>query len=216
MESTNVTLIAVDCTERINNTILSLLECSESIQFGAIKLLSNKKPDNLPDKIEFCECENITNINVYNNFMFLSLYKYVDTSHCLTVQDHARILNPKKWDDNWLYFDYIGSPWPVVPNSYMANDGTRSRVGNGGFSLRSRKLMELPSRMGYYLKEEQGYYNEDGNICCYWKSEFLKNGIKYAPLTVAVEFSYETPMAENLNVIPFGYHRNLPVWPYKE
>ena len=38
--------------------------------------------------------------------------------------------------DNFLYYDYIGAPWP------LDNNGNKSRVGNGGFSLRTKNIME--------------------------------------------------------------------------
>ena len=37
--------------------------------------------------------------------------------------------------DNYLQFDYIGAPWPLTQNDNSYN------VGNGGFSLRTRKIM---------------------------------------------------------------------------
>ena len=59
----DVTLVAVDCTNRINGTINALVESSKDIDFGAIKLLSHEKPDNLPEFIQFEECPKINNIN---------------------------------------------------------------------------------------------------------------------------------------------------------
>ncbi len=38
--------------------------------------------------------------------------------------------------DKFLYYDYIGAPWPLDTNS------NKSRVGNGGFSLRTKRIME--------------------------------------------------------------------------
>jgi hypothetical protein len=208
----DVTMIAVDCTNRINGTINALVECSENIDFGAVKLLSHERPQNLPEFIQFEECPKINNINDYNYFMFLELGKYIQTSHCLTIQDHAKILDYSLWNNDWLQFDYGGSPWPIISNAYMGNDGTRSRVGNGGFSIRSRRLLNLPKKLGLPLKQEQNYFNEDGNICCYYKREFLFVGIEYMPLTIAIHFAYENTVPENVGVKSFGYHRNLPPW----
>jgi len=66
--------------------------------------------------------------------------------------------------------------------------------------------------MGWEVREEQGWKNEDGNICCYYRKEMLENGIKYAPLEVAVKFSYENTIPENVGVTPFGFHRYTPPW----
>ena len=190
----DVTLLAIDCTDRIRGTIEALNICVENIEFGDVVLLRHEKPNNLPSFITHREIKEIKNIDEYNSFVFLDLYKYFDTSHVLLGQDHAYILHPEVWDDNWLKFDYIGSPWGIVPNAYIANNGEISRVGNGGFSIRSKKICRLPSEKGWGLREEQGFKNEDGQICCYWKKEMLIEGVKYAPLNVAVEFGYEKPM----------------------
>lgn len=208
----DVTMVAVDCTNRINGTINALIESSSDIDFVAIKLISHERPSNLPEFIQFEECPKINNINDYNYFMFLELGKYIQTSHCLTIQDHAKILDSNLWDNDWLQYSYIGAPWAIAPNAYIANDGTRSRVGNGGFSLRDKLVLDIPRENNWYLREEQGWKNEDGQICCYWKKELLALGIKYAPIEVAVRFAFETPTLENYNIKPFGYHRNLPPW----
>ena len=118
------------------------------------------------------------------------------------------------WNNDWLQYDYIGAPFPISENAYWANNGERVRVGNGGFSLRSRKLLEMPLKNNWKLRQEQGFFNEDGNVCCYWRKEFLEEGIKYAPLELAVKFSFETPVQENDfgKTRTFGFHRNLPEW----
>ena len=63
-----------------------------------------------------------------------------ETDFNLTVQDHAFAVNPQAWDDVFFDYDYIGAPfcrlWGGGP--YWAGP----IVGNGGFSLRSRKLHE--------------------------------------------------------------------------
>ena len=144
--------------------------------------------------------------------MFLELGSYIQTSYCLYIQDHAKILDYTLWNDEWLQYSYIGAPWAIVPNAYMANDGTRSRVGNGGFSLRKSDVMNIPKENHWYLREEQGWKNEDGQICCYWRKEMLENGIRYAPIEVAAKFSYESPVKENNygKIKTFGFHRNAP------
>lgn len=206
-----VTVIAIDCTDRIKDTVRVLKKTKEQIDFGEIILLANRKPRNLPEFITYKRIKKIEDINQYNRFMFLELHKYFDASHCLTVQDHAYILHPELWDDEWLQYDYIGAPWLYQQDSYITTTGEHVRVGNGGFSLRSKKLCELPVNLGWELRQDRGFYNEDGNICVYWRYEMLEQGIKYAPIEVASKFSYENLMQENYRVMPFGFHRNFPI-----
>lgn len=208
----DVTLIAVDCTDRISGTINALKICSRAMEFGEVVLLSDKKPENLPSFVTYKEIEEIKNIDNYNYFIFLELYKYFNTSHVLLCQDHAYILHPEVWDDGWLKYDWIGAVWGVRENSYIGNNGERVRNGNGGFSLRSKKISQLPDKMGWELRQEQGFYNEDGNYTCYYRKEMLEQGIKYAPVEIASVFSYETPVLENNygRLKTFGFHRHLP------
>jgi hypothetical protein len=60
-------------------------------------------------------------------------------------------VNPAAWDPEFLDWDYIGAKW------FWAEAG--KRVGNGGFSLRSYKLLEQPMDSA---KRERllGAYNE--------------------------------------------------------
>ena len=204
-----VTLLAISSI-LIPETIEALKESSKSIRFGDVKLISHEKPNNLPNWISFGQCPKIENIDQYNHYVFKDLTDHVSTSHCLLIQHHAYIINYHLWNDFWLDYDYIGAPWPIVPNTYIADNGEVVRVGNGGFSLRSKKILDAPRKLGLPLKQEQGWYNEDGNLCCYHRSALLNYGIRYAPLEVAVKFSYENTVEENQNTTTFGFHRNYP------
>ena len=207
-----VTLVAVDCTDRVPGTINALTICTRNIDFGRVKLLSHRQPDYLPDFIEYNEIPKISNIDEYNQFMFMDLGDYIPTSHCLTVQDHAYILHSELWTDNWLQYDYCGAPWRIIPNTYLTDVGERIRVGNGGFSLRSRKLLFAPKELGLKLEHRQGFYNEDGNVAVYQVDKLSKYGIKYMPLEEACKFSYENDVEENIHTKKFfGYHRNMPI-----
>jgi hypothetical protein len=147
----------------------------------------------------------------YNYYVFADLFRHFDTSHCLVMQYDSWIIHPELWQDEWLNYDYIGAPWAYKEDAYIAW-GTKEhvRVGNGGFSLRSKKLTELPSNKQLRLTSESDYYNEDGNICCYYRPVYLAAGIKYAPVEVAAKFSFENSVPENYGVKTFGFHKNFP------
>lgn len=205
----NVTLASVSGVRTIE-TIQSMIYSCKQIKFKSVRLITPEIVTDSPDYFEIIKCRPL-DYKEYNEFVFLELYKYIDTQFCLLVQNDSAVVRPYLWDNEWLKYSYIGAPWPNRENSYMANDGNRSRVGNGGFSLRDYDLMSLPSKLGMELRQEQSYYHEDGNICCYWKKEFLENGIKFAPVDVAARFSFETPVEENLwgNLETFGFHKYL-------
>lgn len=208
----DVTLIAVSSI-KIPETILALQKSYKGIDFGAVKLISHECPKELPEEIQFEECPLLDDIIKYNRYIFKELYTHIYTSHCLLTQYDSWVLNPELWNNDWLQYDYCGAPWRWMPNSYICRDtGEHIRVGNGGMSLRSKKLIGLPKKYNIPLIHENFYFNEDGNIAVYNRVRFLELGIKYAPIEVAARFSYENPVLENNmgNMPTFGFHKNMP------
>ena len=78
---------------------------------------------------------------VYDRFCSIELSGLFSTTHCIVCQLDGYPINPSQWDESWLKYDYIGAPWP---NGWLAYHGYPfdSRVGNGGFSLRSKRLCD--------------------------------------------------------------------------
>ena len=205
----SVDLLAVSSI-KIDETIASLQKCLSKVEFRSAKLISHKKPENLPHEISFEICSNINSIMEYNQFIFSGLGSYVEGSHVLIIQYDSYILNADLWREEWLKYDYIGAPWSWQKSSYVTDYGEHVRVGNGGFSLRSKKLLEIPKKLGLKLESRMGYFNEDGNLCVYARKKLLEQGIKYAPVEVAARFSYENEVPENKGIKTFGFHKNLP------
>lgn len=210
----DVTLLSYNTNpDRMDGTILALQKCCENFGFYQVKLICDKKPDNLPKNIIWEYAPHINNINDFNQYMFSELDKHVESSHMLFVHDHAYILSANTWDDNWLKWDFCGAPWRYMPDAYICHDtGEHVRVGNGGFSLRSKFLLGIPKKYNIPLTHENFYYNEDGNVAVYNRVKFLKLGVKYMPLEESCKFSYENPVPENNygNMKTFGFHRNFP------
>jgi hypothetical protein len=206
----DVTLLAVSSI-KVPETIRALEKCCESIDFGSVKIATYCIPDNMPTYMQYVYCPFIRDINDYNDYIFHGLAGHIVTSHCLLIQYDSWIIHPEIWDNEWLQYDYIGAPWAIKEDAYICHDtGEHVRVGNGGFSLRSNKLLCIPYRNKLRLLEEQGWYNEDGNLCVYHRKKMLELGIKYAPVDVAAKFSYENPVPENYGIKPFGFHKNMP------
>ena len=135
------------------------------------------------------------------------------------ANDDGFVINPEKWDPFWLEFDYIGAPWEYSENSYIDPWGNHVRVGNGGFSLRSKKLLEVPLRAkvpwdinwgDFYKHMNAGLASEDGNICVHNRHIYEVLGCKFAPVNVAARFSHERPTPETKGITPFGFHYFLP------
>lgn len=202
----DVTLLAIS-SNRIEPNIDALKHCMELMNFGSVKFLCHYRPDSLPSNIQWEECMELKSIKDFDYYAFKELGKHIETSHMLMVQDHGYILRPELWDDEWLNFDYIGAPWPERPEFISVSTGEMVRVGNGGFSLRSKKLLELPKKLNLPLVEDRGYSNDDGLVNSYYRKTFLENGIRYPSVEVAARFSFENEIPENQGILPFGFHR---------
>ena len=128
--------------------------------------------------------------------------RYITGDFCLNVQHDSTIIDSTKWDDRFLNYDYIGAPWPmsIIQSSDMVAgrlDKIPNVVGNGGFSLRSRKFVEESAKLGWEHK------NEDLNICVFNYQRMVDAGIKFAPPELASQFSCEHPTPYN------SFHRSM-------
>ena len=221
----DVTLVSIDTTDDLTGTLNGVYTSMSGIKFGDVKIITTKEQIK---KNQSLESEGITleepvteikNYNDYNHYVVYDLHNHIDTSHCLLVQPDGFVLFPDKWDDEWLKYDYIGAPWPYQENSYVTPFNEHIRVGNGGFSFRSKKLLEVPLKReipfdcttgDFYKHFNANNFAEDGNICVHNRHMFIEEGCKFPPVELAARFAFETPVPENAGLIPFGFHYNLP------
>lgn len=196
----NVTLIAVTSV-RVQDAIWALRYSSREIEFAQVKLLTDLACTD--EQIEIVPIEKLDRTG-YSKFVIYELHKYFDTDFALLVQDDGYVVNPSLWNDSFLEYDYIGAPWPDL--WYHDEMGKVRRVGNGGFSLRSKTLCRLASELELPWRSFNGYYNEDAFICAYNAHIYEKNGCRIAPLEVARHFSQESDVPENEGIVPFGFH----------
>jgi hypothetical protein len=199
----NITLLGIDCVN-IERLQAAMDVCQKDIKFGAVKLLTS-----LPTNDErSVKIPHIGSVEEYSRFCAEDLKNYVDTDYVLIVQYDGFILNPESWTDEFLNYDYIGAPWLVADWSVKDFDfpekllGTQV-VGNGGFSLRSKKFLEASTRL---MKEGKipKIHPEDISLCV-WHKDLLDNeGIKIASPYVASKFSIEGD--DQVYDKQFGFH----------
>lgn len=217
LELPSVTLVAVACT-KVNDTIHALRESMKGIKFADAILITHEKLSLEDLGIKVIHIEKL-NYKEYNNFVAYELRNYIQTEYALLVQNDGYVLRPHKWDPAFLDYDYIGAPWP--PNIHFTNDGTNVRVGNGGFSLRSKKLLNVLHDLSLpFTDNGTGFFHEDGIICVYYRKQLEQAGIKFAPVEIASRFSHETDCADSAWK-PFGFHGSKVVlprifWPLKK
>lgn len=217
----SVTLVAVTGLPP-QSALYALWRSQRDIRFAAVKLISPVAALESADwfTAEVPQFEMLESIDSYNRFMIYHLWRHVQTEHVLVVQADGYVLDHRMWDPAFLKFDYIGAPWKVSRTAYIDPFGVHQRVGNGGFSLRSRRLLELPrwvdvpfdvNSNDFYNHMNVGLSSEDGNICVHNRHIFEMHGCKFADLETACRFSKEQPITQRRFRSTFGFHKHIPV-----
>ena len=177
----------------------AIQKCLQQARFGKMVLItdlaklsdrlndqtSNQAEDQAEDQkvtrfpgVEYVQAPPIKTTKDYSDLLLKGLRQYVVGSHVLVIQWDSFILHPELWADDFLQYDYIGAVWPHHPDT---------PVGNGGFSLRSVKLLEALESPAITKR-----HPEDFCICVDNKIT-LENqfGIQFAPAQVAEQFAVE-------------------------
>ena len=188
-----VTLCCVDSTARLPWALEAMQRCLDAVEFGDAFLCTDAASlagHALPHGVRWVEIEALRSIEAYSEYMLKSLSPQVRTSHVLVVQWDGFVLQPGAWDDAFLSYDYIGAPWPHIAEPCS--------VGNGGFSLRSARLLaalrELPLVPGE---------SEDISICITHRAALEARGMRFAPPPLARRFAVEDG---ELDDRVFGFH----------
>jgi hypothetical protein len=157
------------------------------------------------------------------------LPQVVTTDFTLVVEPDGFAVNPMAWDDCFLNYDYVGAVWPWMWGGGPYWGGPI--VGNGGFSLRSRKLLdalreiqpswrladwagdprlEFPPRHFYGTgRQGQKVIHDDFLISIWYRGVLEKSfGISFCPPELANKFSVESaaPFTEYWVGRSFGFH----------
>ena len=188
-----VTLCCIDSTPRLPWSLRALQRCVDQICFGDAVLCADRASLGgraLPEGVRWVEIEPLRSIEAYSHFMLKSLAPIVRTSHVLIVQWDGYVLQAKAWDDEFLSCDYVGAPWHHVPEPHT--------VGNGGFSLRSRRLL-LALEDPVIVPS----HPEDICICRTYRARLEAQSLRFAPRTLAGRFAVEDePLRDDV----FGFH----------
>jgi hypothetical protein len=191
LELNNVTLCCVDCvnysaaTNAINHSV-------NLVKFKEALFITDR--DIKYDTFKTIEIAKINSKEEYSWFMLNSLNDYILTDFVLIIQYDGYVLRPDLWNDEFLNYDYIGAPW-LWHSSY--------RVGNGGFSLRSKTLLAA-TQLEYFEK-----FHPEDDIICRENRELLekKYNIKFAPEKLAKQFSFEPSSKDaKFKNDSFGFH----------
>lgn len=153
------------------------------------------------------------NVRDLNRDAIMNLHNRFETDYVLTFQNHAFPLRPTLLDFVGKY-DYIGAPWAFDKDDWITRILLPHRldVGNGAFTLRSRKLCETTA---FYFRKYRHFshcylFNDDyfiGKTLPSWERQYRET-IHIAPPEVAATFALEDniDLHTRLEAKPFGFH----------
>lgn len=194
------TLLVVDTSPKSHLAAQAITKALEQASFDSVKLLTNNPA--LPHAVAIPELKGLEG---YSKFMMREAHRYVGSGHALICQFDGYPIHGEAWTDEFLRFDYGGAPFQPS-----------NTIGNGGFSLRSKRLMEVCSKL-----PGGSDHPEDSAISVRFRTELEAQGLKFMPLDLARKFSFEgrswdkaewrgVPNKWNRS---FGFHSFLSVLP---
>jgi hypothetical protein len=201
LELPAVTLCAVD-TRSPELALRALQRSRHGIRFARTLLLTDDGSAtglDWPEGVEHGRIGPIVSSQDYSRFMLAHLLPWVETTHVLVVQWDGFVVAPACWEAGFLAVDYLGAPWGKAPNGHV--------VGNGGFSLRSRRLLQA---LADPTAAARLHHPEDiciGQTLRPWLEH--KHGIVFGSLAQAQRFAHENEAPAGGT---FGFHGmvNLP------
>jgi len=186
----DVTLVCVD-TRTPDLALAAMRRCIAQVQFAKALLFTDAAALTAATSgIEVIGLE-VPTVAAYSEFMLRGLDMHIDTSHVLVVQWDGYVLDAGQWEPGFLNCDYIGAPLRDAPPGQA--------VGNGGFSLRSKRLLQAMRDPAMQIRHPE-------DICiCQLNRRRLEHdhGMRFADAAIAQRFSWERLPAAGPT---FGFH----------
>ncbi len=184
-----VTLCAATSVN-VQATLRALTASLEQADFGACKLFTDAfvKPTHPAISVE--PIARLNSSAAYSNFLLAHMVDHIETPYCLVVQWDGHVIDAGRWRKEFLDYDYIGASWPQFVDGHD--------VGNGGFSLRSRRLMDACRNPLF-----RSFHPEDVAIGRENRKWLEGEGMRFAPRSVADIFAAERAGDVKAS---FGYH----------
>lgn len=193
---TAIALVAVDCAYP-QLAADALVRSSTLLPVARVLLLTDVAMER--DGIEVVRIPPIASRAAYSQFVLKELGAHIATDYALVVQWDGFVIDANAWAEEFWNYDYIGAKWPHQSGDF--------RVGNGGFSLRSRRLMDALAKPEFDLNADE---NEDTAICIRHREVLeTKYGIAFADERVADRFAFDVgrPVGPTL-----GFHGVFNFW----
>lgn len=218
----------------------SFYELSGKISDLRCLLVSPTRPAHCPDFIRHVSCQPFGYIE-YSLFTLYSLGQLIETDFCLVVQNDGWVIDGRNWRDEFFNYDFIGAPilnlvefknnrfhrrlhfseWTKYCDNLPIN---MAETQNGGFSLRSRKLLDAfqqlqlnfelsppdlihgnsNSPVGFSWERNEALHLEDFVICGYHRLTLMAHGIRFAPTDLAARFAGDRFFVQFYKQIPMS------------
>jgi hypothetical protein len=189
--TSGVSLVLADTESYIlaNNAIE---QCLREFEFDEV-LVFTDRPE-LWLSFQTYRIDRIKSSKDYSRLMLLDVPKYIKTDFFLVVQYDGFILDGAAFSQDFLNCDYIGAPWPANAYEYF-------RVGNGGFSWRSRRLAMAAASMADFWNEiepEDEFISRVARVALE-----TRHKCHFADVAMAEKFSSELILSQKP---VFGFH----------
>lgn len=180
------------------DSIISIgVNSSKGLNFGKKIIYTCIEPTVDPVDFEIKMIDEIPH-KEFSNEIFKIYAESFDTEYVINFHCDGFIQNPSSWSDSFFGYDYIGAPICY---------GGKISCGNGGFSLRSKKICRRVHKLFEENKEVLKDHNEDVIISYYLKDQLEEEGFRIADLDIASEFSTEHYSVDESNFKhSFGMH----------
>ncbi|TRZ81175.1 hypothetical protein D4R86_03070 [bacterium] len=189
----DVTLVCVDCLN-YHKAVKAILKSTKEIIFKQVYFFTDIEFE-IPD-VTIISIDSIKSAEEYCTYLIKEVPNYVKSDYMLVIQWDGFVLNPYSWTDEFLEYDYIGALWGYsIENPKDIYDN-----GNGGFSLRSKILMDIVKND---INIEQ-IFPEDHHIGRTYRPYLESLGIRFAPNDLAAKFSVECVGTVSNQ---FGFHQ---------
>ena len=193
----DVTLVMQE-TRETALACLAIEECVNKVEFGEV-LVFTDKPDDFLRLDPLCNLHIVTTVDWPNKvdwcrFNWFGTQFFLRTSHVLFIQWDSWVWDQAMWHQEFLKYDYVGSPW-------WYHDCRN--VGNSGFSMKSTALMKYVYKHRDRFPCETNI--EDDLLCRQYRPTLQEEGFVWCPEKLAHDFGFEL-MRPSETHRSFGFH----------
>jgi hypothetical protein len=186
----DVTVCAADCIHA-DLAARALEICLDKVSFADAVLFSDQP---VPGRFRSERIEPLRSSDDYSRFCLHDLVRRTNSKFVLVAQWDGYVVDPTAWRRDFARYDYLGAP------GFLNREDQQGpwTILNGGFSLRSRRLLEATAALPFVPG-----VGEDVHICRTFRQSLERDGIRFPPQEIASRFAYQQRVPDGPT---FGFH----------